>query len=432
MDESSRSESGDDDSFPPAQPRGMLKRDSDLSVASSASVSSSSTSSSSSSSSSEDDDVSEAASSVHRSGAAPTVRNKYIGFQRKPVLSPEEYPTLGQRRQDRSYSDSDNEYEHEVFNRSKDRQGHGILDMDVHRDGEWGRRSLVDTLVDGGQLESLIGWAHDGAAARISSDRGPGFVNKAVDNDNPLSRLPNDPLPLSYLNHLMLQTGRLPDLHETLTEKFDTSAIVAIGIILEEILTTSLLPFAGCHVLRCRQLDSRPSKFEANLMPPNEVKLTHPITKQPIEFDQRNLSEEESAFVAWTLPPEEAILQSARQGMLPDTGIPLVRDPIRSPSCPSAGTFEVMKARKAIHRLFAKGNEKDANFLSANKDLLNIFLVQKRYKRKRKELPLEPASGVVETLTEDCFLTDFDAKVPVDDEKSNDETSTKKIKLVEV
>ena len=309
--------------------------------------------------------------------------------------------------------------------------------MDVHRDGEWGRRSLVDTLVavDNGQLESLIGWAHDGAAARMAAHREPGFVNgETVATDNPLSRLPNDPLPLSYLNHLMLQSERIPEFHETLTEKFDTSAIVAIGMILEEILTASLLPFAGCHVLRCRQLESKPSTKDAAkiLAQPCEVKLKHPISNQPITFDPRNLSDEESAFVAWTLPPEEAILQSARQGMLPDTGIPLVRDPIRCSICPSPGTFELVQARSAIQRLFAKINKKDEHFLSANRDLLNIFLVKKRYKRKRKELPFEPPVPVGTSMRTEGSATDIYSEVPGDGDNSNDETITKKIKVVEI
>jgi hypothetical protein len=262
----------------------------------------------------------------------------------------------------------------------------------------------------------------------MTSNREPGFGSEAVDKDNPLSRLPNDPLPLSYLNHLMLQAGRIPDFHETLTEKFDTSAIVAIGMMLEEILTASLLPFAGCHVLRCRQLESKPTtKDAAILTPTSEVKLKHPISHQPITFDPRNLSDEESAFLAWTLPPEEAILQLARQGMLPDTGIPLVRDPIRSSICPSPGTFEVVKARNAIQRLFAKGNMKDENFLSANRDLMDIFLVKKRYKRKRKEPPLP-----LETTITEGSARVVDSKVPGDGDKSNDETITKKIKVVEI
>jgi hypothetical protein len=297
---------------------------------------------------------------------------------------------LGQQRQDRTYSDSDNEYENEVFVRSRDREGRGILDMNVHMDGEWGRRSLVDSFKGPGQLESLITWAHAGATSGISSSD-PGTEDEI---DNPLSRLPNDPLKLSYLNHLILQAGRIPEFQEALVEKFDTSAMVAIGIILEDILTASLLPLAGCHVLRCRQLESKPTVDETLLAPPSEINVNHPISNQPIKFDPRNLSDDESAFVAWTLPPEEAILQAARQGTLPDTGIPLLRDPVRSLANPSSDNFELVLGQDVIRRLFAKSNEKDENFLSSNKDLLDIFLARRRYKRKRMELPVEPSSVV--------------------------------------
>lgn len=300
----------------------------------------------------------------------------------------EEYHRLGRKRQERSYSDSDNEYEHEIFVRSKDREGRGILDMDVHMDGEWGRRSLVETL-DGTRLESLIAWAHDGAISGIPSTV-PGVHERIY---NPSERLPNAPLPFSYLNHLMHQSGRVPEFSEDLVEKFDTSALVAVGMIMEEILTASLLPLAGCHVLRCRELDSKPGMDDALHVPLAEIKLEHPISKQPITFDPRNLPDDESTFSAWTLPPEEAILQAAKHGMFPDTGIPLLQDPIRLASNPSLEKSEVVKAEDVIRRLFANINEKNKKFLSSNNDLLGLFMAKVQHKRQRVEFPAPRSSA---------------------------------------
>jgi len=462
--------SDNDDSFQPAQHLGVATNrrhsSSSSSVSTSSSVSSSSSSPSSSSSSVESSAASSSSSSsdveeapddpseTHKVGKNTTTtttrtaevenvsssnnnmwNNQYIGFKRKPIRV-EDYERIGHKRQDRSYSDSDNEYEHEIFVLSKDRSGRGIFDMDLHRDGEWGRTSLVDGILEkkknkkrvgrdedesdddnhdvedidedeeGLSLDALIGWAHHGVPPFGVSSRDKAVNPKTHARDdsmnddnhhyatsNPLSLLPNSPLPLSYLNHLMLQSTRVPEFQEKLLmEKFDTSAIVAIGMILEDILTASLLPLAGCHVLRCRQLESRPTIDEALLSPPPPVvQLHHPISKQSITFDSRNLPQEESPFTAWTLPPEEAIMNVAHQGMLPDTGLPLLQDPVRS-SCSRSSSassssktkFQIVKSNDVIQRIFLESTaRKDASFLSINKDLLDIFMVKKRRQQQQ-------------------------------------------------
>lgn len=388
MDGYSASSGSQEDWLPEAQLERIPKQEELPLPNDSDSTSSSSSSSSSSSTSLNEDEKGSILQSVRRDSGSiesSNLHNKYIGFCRKPVEE-SEYPALGRKRQDRTYSDSDNEYENEVFIRSKDRGGSGVLDMDLYRDGEWGRRSLVDTM-DGDLIESLVAWAHEGSNSRImsiSTDSEPSV-------ENPLSQLPNVPLPLSFLKHLMVQATKIPEYEGILAETFDTSALVAIGMMIEDIVTASLLPLAGCHVLRCRELESKLSPDEALLAPPTEVTLTHPVSTQPIKFDPRNLPDDESSFKAWTMPPEEAIMQIARHGMLPEAGIPLLRDPTTThvSGKPSArnGSTGRRTNKDVVQQFFSVKTKLNEEFLSSNQELVDVFLTKNKIVTRNRKRP---------------------------------------------
>jgi len=123
------------------------------------------------------------------------------------------------------------------------------------------------------EIDTLTGWATHLERPEQSLP---------TQHHNLLMSLPNDPLPpslLDYLHHtashLMLCEKSLRDLKES----FDTSALVAVGMVLEEMLTATFLPLAQLHVQRCRRME---------------------------ELTPRN---EEAAFQDWTLPPEEALVK---------------------------------------------------------------------------------------------------------------------------
>jgi hypothetical protein len=65
-------------------------------------------------------------------------------------------------------------------------------------------------------------------------------------------------------------------------ESFNQSALIAIGIALEEMITTNLLPLAQLHVDRCRQLQGIPgnSLFRVDVTPRGCEKQSSEITQQ--------------------------------------------------------------------------------------------------------------------------------------------------------
>jgi hypothetical protein len=136
------------------------------------------------------------------------------------------------------------------------------------------------------ETDYILGWA--------THVRGASNRNDVVNHRNPLLGLSTDTLPpsiLAYLNHMACEScnetldtadddncGSLP------WESLNSTALNAIGVILEQALTTSLLPLAAQHVKRCRDLELKGGA--------------------------------EQAFVDWTLPPEEAIAKVCLQNRL--------------------------------------------------------------------------------------------------------------------
>lgn len=343
---------------------------------------------------------SDSSSSSENSGGADSERDRpvnlnqktYTGFIRKPIT--ESHASLGRKRQERSYSDSENSYEEQIPGRAN-RQGRQFFDFEQHADRQWGRQPLWESL-GADQIESLIALAHHGTEPfENNSLLNTASTNALIDVEtpihgfgsvppneqvsrNPLLHLVNTPLPLSFLNYFMYRAEKVPEFCDALYESFDDSALVAIGMFVEEMITASLLPFAGCHVLRCQQLERKPSKDEALLVPVQQVSLTHPISNQTIMFDPRNLPDEENPFSAWTLPPDEAIIKIASQGMIPDTGIPLVRDPIRSSGKRNDLSFRTCGNNEVVRRIFKQVGI-DAR---PNREYQDIFLVKKTYKKR--------------------------------------------------
>mmetsp|Transcript_30452 Transcript_30452/g.55263 ORF Transcript_30452/g.55263 Transcript_30452/m.55263 type:complete len:134 (+) Transcript_30452:246-647(+) len=79
-------------------------------------------------------------------------------------------------------------------------------------------------------------------------------------------------------------------------DNMDTSAYVAVGIAVEEVLTMALMPLAEAHIERCRRLE-RQKNCDATATDPCARKIP---TMDP--------------FHSWTLPPAEAMVQLAKDG----------------------------------------------------------------------------------------------------------------------
>jgi hypothetical protein len=124
---------------------------------------------------------------------------------------------------------------------------------------------------------------------------------------NPLAGLPNVPLPASMLfllheaagEHLVAEKNKKHHSKNTpIFECFDQSALVALGMVLEESITSSLMPLARAHVARCRRLEEEESKNVATTTAARES-LT--------------------SFREWTLPPAEAVAQLQARGGVSDS-----------------------------------------------------------------------------------------------------------------
>jgi hypothetical protein len=98
-----------------------------------------------------------------------------------------------------------------------------------------------------------------------------------------------------------------------LLEKFDISALIAIGMLVEEMITVSLLPLAQDHVNRCRALEQVEDDHSSN----NKRK------RQQQTYDMK----QQHSFFQWTLPPDEAIAK------LMPTKIPRINDNNNNNDC---------------------------------------------------------------------------------------------------
>lgn len=122
---------------------------------------------------------------------------------------------------------------------------------------------------------------------------------------------------------------------------FDSSALIAVGVAVEEILTSALLPLAAAHVSRCRAMDHQAriisnrgrkqstgdKKYPAPTMSSNMRKTTKKSQgksnrsrkkggKESDDEEKESVDDvvalDRDAFDAWTLPPTEALLQLAK------------------------------------------------------------------------------------------------------------------------
>jgi hypothetical protein len=207
------------------------------------------------------------------------------------------------------------------------------------------------------------------------------------------------------------RSSQVPEFAEKLHQSFGESALVAIGMILEEMLTASLLPLAGLHVQRCRELEKVHSEEET------ESLLLNPINGQSIPSHQTNINETETPFQEWTLPPEEAMFKLLEQGMVPREGVPLVREPTRATAAaagaeesvedrrkesirnwlesqmvprvgregPAAGARETVEdSRKESLRNWLKSQELDPDLVAKNREVFRLFLSAPARRKRRK------------------------------------------------
>jgi hypothetical protein len=215
-----------------------------------------------------------------------------------------------------------------------------FVQWDALADTKWGRNPLTK-YVSVPELDDLVGWAtHQQSSVPV------------VDV-NPLLSLPGAPPQPSLLMYLENTVSEILSAQKRSDqwESFDQSALIAIGIALEEMITTNLLPLAQLHVNRCRQLEA---------IPGNEEKL----------------------FSEWTLPPEEAVeklVEKAKSQQEPEvclaTACPSTRTMI--PHAPGTSLLNQPSAErrnKDALLVWCRALGMESAFVKNNMETLSIFL----------------------------------------------------------
>jgi hypothetical protein len=216
-----------------------------------------------------------------------------------------------------------------------------FVQWDALADTKWGRNPLT-RYVSVPELDELVGWA-------THVQRPVPFVNV-----NPLLGLPGTPLQPSLLMYLENTVSEIlsAEKRSDQWESFDQSALIAIGIALEEMITTNLLPLAQLHVNRCRELEVIPGS-------------------------------EERLFSEWTLPPEEAVeklvenakSQQAEPEVCLATAYPSTRTMI--PHAPGTSLLNqplAERRNKEARLVWCQALGLDPAFVKSNMEMLRIFL----------------------------------------------------------
>lgn len=210
-----------------------------------------------------------------------------------------------------------------------------IADWDRLADTKWGRGVLYRYLTEG-ESSVLVGLATTYANEEAKTDfpmvrefpehvedGNPSFQDP--EKINPLIGLPNDPMPPSNLHHIVHRALEAEEFDESLNHAFGDSAMVAIGMLVEEMVTASLLPLAGLHVLRCRELEEASS--DEPIAASRQASL-HPVSGKVVQTLQPSkFRKEDNAFQEWTLPPEEALHKLYMDGRFQPDDFPTVLPP---------------------------------------------------------------------------------------------------------
>jgi hypothetical protein len=243
--------------------------------------------------------------------------------------------------QDEDKSRTIDEDQHKKMNICVPTNDDDFVQWDALADTKWGKNPLTK-YVSVPELDDLVGWAtHQQSAVPVV-------------NVNPLLGLPGAPLQPSLLMYLETTVSEILSAQKRSDqwESFDQSALIAIGIALEEMITANLLPLAHLHVDRCRQLET---------VAGNEEKL---------------FSSE------WTLPPEEAVeklVEKAKSQLEPGvclaTAYPSTRSIISHAPGTSLLNQPLAESRNKDARLvWCRALGMESAFVKNNMETLRIFL----------------------------------------------------------
>lgn len=200
---------------------------------------------------------------------------------------------------------------------------------------------------------------------------------------NPLLGLPSTPLPTSYLRYISKMAAQAPEFIDKLENRFNDSALVATGMLIEEMITASLMPLAGYHVMRCRELEARAEQAAVAEDSHGDASskidrrsLIHPVTGKVMLSDKMLVNPQEKSSAEWTLPPDEALMKLLEQDAIPPEGLYLTP--------PATQTLHDRKRKvpdkdwEAV-QLFSKDNKMATKEAIENMDIYRLFLQMANY-----------------------------------------------------
>ncbi|CAJ1969322.1 unnamed protein product [Cylindrotheca closterium] len=240
---------------------------------------------------------------------------------------------------------------------------------------------------------SLPALMHDKSRAAAPSLAGQSLVSSLTSVttqshgvDNPLLGLPSTPLPTSHLRYISKMAAQAPEFSVKLENRFSDSALVATGMLVEEMITASLMPLAGYHVMRCRELEvrrePRATEDSGKAAKIDQKPLVHPVTGRVMQSDKILVNPLEKSSEEWTLPPDEAMMKLLEQDAIPPEGLYLT---------PPATQTLHDENRKALDKdweavqLFSTDNKITPENAIENMDIYRLFLQMANYKRPTEE-----------------------------------------------
>ena len=180
--------------------------------------------------------------------------------------------------------------------------------------------------------------------------------------------------------------AQAPEFKVKLENRFSDSALVATGMLVEEMITASLMPLAGYHVMRCRELETRHEKAAAEgsdkASTIDRRPLVHPVTGKVMQSDKILVNPLAMSSEEWTLPPDEAVMRLLEQDAIPPEGLYLT--PPATQTLQDRNRKTPDKDWGAV-QMFSTDNKMAPENVIENMDIYRLFLQMANYKTETLE-----------------------------------------------
>lgn len=205
--------------------------------------------------------------------------------------------------------------------------------------------------------------------------------------------------------------------YQSIERSMDETALVAVGMIAEECLVASLLPFARAHVAKCRRLDYEIQNSKAKDSNANSE-----------EFDDDSPSYALNAFSHWTVPCELAIADLATEAATHCRDMPSFPS-TRPPDLKAKGSSEFLYDIPSLSEILNESSSSDKELLrieaakqewyskhstniNSDSDFLKVFLNRKAI--RTDDINTEKVAAAIRSLDhgDDKLARDLNLPIP--------------------